>query len=270
MKTNRIVILFSLLLAACQGAAPSADEVSPEPTQITALPVASDPAPSATALPPTATPDLTAACKLPVSAATGVALGFPRLADRLPSTGTVRATVLFVDFDDAPAGLSPQDALSYISPGAEEVFTQMSTGRLDLQLEPHLTWLRLSQPSSVYGESLTTYEGHRDFIQEAVDLADAEVDFSQTDLVIVLANPSAHRVPYGPTFTGFPGAGLYADGAEILNGITSGFDLPDWGHLWLNHEMGHSLGLPDLYAYNPESNAHRFVGGWSQIGRAHV
>ena len=38
--------------------------------------------------------------------------------------------------------------------------------------------------------------------------------------------------------------------------MASGSDLSAWaawgtGSYWLNHEMGHTLGLPDLYSHNP-------------------
>src|SRR5690606_12284097 len=106
--------------------------------------------------------------------------------------------------------------------------------------------------------------------QEAVDLADAAVDFSQMDLVLVLTNPDATGIPYGRAFTGFAGHGIQADGVTIANGITSGSDLLQWGHLRLNHEMGHSLGLPDLYAYPgsaaAEADQFAFTGEFSLMG----
>ena len=52
-----------------------------------------------------------------------------------------------------------------------------------------------------------------------------------------------------------------ADGVGIPNGITSGADLVNWGFLWLNHEVGHSLGLADLYSY--ETGFAAFTGHFS-------
>lgn len=197
-------------------------------------------------------------------------LGFPIAADRLPATGSLQVSLLLADFADAPAERSPAEALAIVSPGAEEFFAGLSTGRLQVQLHPHLTWLRLSQPQAHYAAALGDFEAHLDFLQEAVDLADAAVDFSQTDLVVVLTNPEASGIPYGPALTGFADYGIQADGVTIANGITSGSDLLDWGHLWLNHEMGHSLGLPDLYAYQnaalAEADQFAFTGEFSLMG----
>ncbi|MBX3049263.1 MAG: hypothetical protein KIT46_03050 [Anaerolineales bacterium] len=197
-------------------------------------------------------------------------LGFPIAADRLPAIGPLHAAVLFADFEDAPAERSPAEALAIVSPGAEEFFAELSGGRLQVQLHPQLIWLRLSQPQAHYAAGLTSFEAHLDFLQEAVDLADAAVDFSQMDLVLVLTNPDATGIPYGPAFTGFADHGIQADGVTIANGITSGSDLLHWGHLWLNHEMGHSLGLPDLYAYPgaaaAEADQFAFTGEFSLMG----
>ena len=61
-----------------------------------------------------------------------------------------------------------------------------------------------------------------------------------------------------------------ADGKTFANGATSGADLPGWGSYWLNHEAGHMMGLPDLYAYqydpNNYSDQHRFVGDFNLMG----
>ena len=225
--------------------------------------------PTATALPPS---DLVSAdnCYLPLDGFTNVGLGVPRYEGLMPSVGTVNAAVLFVDFDDAPAtNRTPEDIFNIVSPTAPDFFSQVSYGRMTLNLQPHLTWLRLSRPSAHYGGGISTFYGHREFLQEAIDLADADVDFSTADTVVVLANPDATDIPYGPAFQStFPGDGLFADGVEIPNGVTSGADLTYWGGLWLNHELGHNMTLPDIYAYSADTweDGHRFVGPFSLMG----
>ena len=177
-------------------------------------------------------------------------LGYSRPADRLPSTGSVEAVVLFADFQDVAANQTTEEVFSIISPGGESFFNDQSYGRLQLSFRPHHEWLRLSGPSTTYKEAIKTFTGHRDFLQEAMDLADASVDFTGADAVLVVSTPNATEVGYGPAFMGGswgPDAYLSADGMAITNGVTSGADLTYWGDLWYPHEMGHSLGLPDLY-----------------------
>ena len=210
-------------------------------------------------------------CKLPTSDGRGdIASGFPRVQERMRTTGTVIAKIILVDFSDAPATKSPAEAFSMISPGPTEVFSYMSYGKLNYQMEPMLTWFRMSKPSSEY--SFSTFEGHRAYIAEAVALADPHVDFSATESIVVLANPDAKKLTFGPAFTPTGGRGFTLDGKYIANAATSGHDLNVWGSIWLNHEITHTLGIVDLYAShkeNPNDPYHaifRYTGNFSYMG----
>ncbi|HCR70158.1 MAG TPA: hypothetical protein DIW23_01840, partial [Anaerolineae bacterium] len=209
-------------------------------------------------------------CKKSPVAFTNVGLGIPNPPHKLPTIGNVKTIVLFADFNDAPASQTPEQVFSLISPNAEKFFNDISYGRMNYVLEPYFTWLRLSQPSTYYGEGIRTYDGHLQFLQEAVTLADANVDFSTANSVLVLVPTDAYAVPYGPAFGANPSFGYSADGKTFENGVTSGADLTGWGFLWLNHETGHIMGLPDLYAYQYDSanydDQHRFVGGFGLMG----
>lgn len=256
------------------------DDIVEQPTEGTAvLPTATAATPT---LVPTPAPTLTtiaaptvpagpvAPCKLPAAAFSNVGLSVPRQPGFTPSTGTVNAVVLFTDFEDAPARETPEETFARVSPGAPDFFRQVSYGRMTLELNPHLMWLRLGLPSTHYGEAIRSGDGHRDFIQEAVKLADDAVDFSSADLVIVLANPDATAIPYGPAFGAAEGfKGIEADGVSIPSGVTSGADLKHWDYLWLNHEMGHTMTLPDLYPFEHDgssADSHRFVGTFGLMG----
>lgn len=264
-----VILSVTFLLGACQGNAPAAastPQASDTPVPVV-IPSTAFNSPQPTPVPPRNP------CKLPEAVFRGdVGLGFPRYKSRMQSIGTVRATVLFVDFSDAQAEASPQDVYSMISPGASDFFRAVSYGRMIFELEPHLVWLRMSRPSTDYGLSNFTYSRQVAYIQEAVDLADAEVDFSGVQAVYVMANPLAKVVTFGPPLTGSPdfGSGVTADGNTLYNGATSGADLPEWKFLWLNHEVGHTMGLVDLYGFyydvNNYNDQHRFVGNFSLMG----
>jgi M6 family metalloprotease-like protein len=206
--------------------------------------------------------DPLAECRLPARFG-GIGLGLPRDANRQKASGDVRVAVIFVDFSDAVATRTPQNVFAILSPTAENYFRAVSYGRMNLILEPSFTWRRMSAATTQYGWSSLSHINHRIYIQEAVDLA-AAVDFSNSDAITVISNPDAGALFNGPTFIGSPSSGITADGKLFMNATTSGRDLLGWGGYWLNHEMGHSMGLTDLYAYS--GAGHRFVGGYSLMG----
>jgi M6 family metalloprotease-like protein len=206
--------------------------------------------------------DPLAACRLPARFG-GVGLGLPRNADRQKAIGDVRVAVIFVDFPDAVATRTPQSVFAILSPTAENYFRAVSYGRMNLILEPSFVWRRMSGATTQYGWSALSHINHRIYIQEAVDLA-ASVNFANSDAITVISNPDAGALNNGPTFIGSPSSGITADGKLFMNATTSGRDLLGWGGFWLNHEMGHSMGLADLYAYS--GAGHRFVGGFSLMG----
>jgi M6 family metalloprotease-like protein len=212
-------------------------------------------------------------CKLPVADGRGdVSIGgWPRIDERLKSTGDVTATVVMVDFPDAPASMTPTDAFARISPSAD-VFKEMSYGKLNYTFKPQLKWYRMSKNSNDYVAGGWTFLKHRDYITEAAKLADADIDFSKTDSLIILANPDARGMGYsGPAFSAIRKNGITLDGKYISNGATSAYDLNNWKSIWLNHEVTHTLGLVDLYAATQSNPANRydqfrFTGEFSYMG----
>jgi len=211
-------------------------------------------------------PDEVINCKLPRVVEGPIALGFPKVEGLAPSVGKLNMTVLFVDFDDVPAIQSTDSIFSIINPIAPDFYKEISYGHLEVKLKPHFEWLRLSKPSVHYGEAIREFLPHREFIQEAIDLAGDRVDFSQTDVVLVMANPKAEAIAFGPVFKSIePEYHLKTAEESIAVGITSGYDLNYWGGLWLAHETGHTFGLPDLYDFEGE-NQLKSVGTFGIMG----
>jgi len=235
--------------------------------------VATVPATGGTTTAPALSNTPTAACKLPVADGRGdVSIGgWPRIAERSKTTGTVNATVIMVDFSDAPATMTPQAAFAKIS-GATATFSEVSYGQLNYAFNPQYKWYRMSKPSTQYAPLNQSFSAHRAYIAEAAALADSEVDFSTTDNIVILANPDARGLGMaGPAFAAIRGNGLTLDGKYISNGTTSAYDLNYWKSIWLNHEITHAMGLVDVYAATRENAAnsydgHRYVGEFSYMG----
>jgi M6 family metalloprotease-like protein len=194
-----------------------------------------------------------------------VAIGFPRISNRANVNGILNVTVLFVDFIDAPAYMSPNEAFQIVSPGSEDFYKAVSYGKLNMKLLPYFKWLRMCKRSHEYSMSPSiSFNAHKAYISEAVNLAANSVDFSTSEIIVVITNPSATSIAYGPAFCPNSGYGINVKGKIFENAVSSGRDLQYWKSFWLNHEMGHTFGLPDLYAFS--GNQFRYTGDWSLMG----
>lgn len=189
--------------------------------------------------------------------------------------GALKAAMLFVDFPDASATETAQSVYDLIGPGAENYYGQQSYGRMSLRITPILKWYRMSKPSGDYGfgRGGLTFVQQLAYMQEAVNLADADVDFSDYQLVYVVSTKNATAINYSPAFdpNRDAAAALKADGNKIFGGATIGNDIyasARWAWHVLAHETGHAFGMPDYYdipGFDPRNYQQQFhyAGGWS-------
>jgi M6 family metalloprotease-like protein len=185
-------------------------------------------------------------------------------ARNIRSRGTFRAAVIFVDFSDAPGSEDPARIVSdWIKPGITWLRTS-SYGRFRILPQAASAWVRMPHPAASYGYA-STYDTHHQYIADAIAAADPTFDFSQTDIVFVVAAKTNRTViSNSPTFRAVSGE-LAADGRQLGPAVTFGFDAYSYGRTILPHETGHLLGLPDLYAFTG-TDIHRFVGSWDLMG----
>lgn len=180
------------------------------------------------------------------------------------TTGSVYFSIIFVDFVDAPATYTPAQFMAMLAP-APSYYESLSYGAMTPIFTPLLRTLHMSKPSTAY--SFASFEAQRAYMIEAAGLAvSAGWNFSTYDSIVVMATPAA--LPYGPAFCALPGQGFTVSGRVFENGATSGADFPGWGSRWANHELGHTMGLVDLYAFDVNASApeFRFTGDWSLMG----
>jgi M6 family metalloprotease-like protein len=179
--------------------------------------------------------------------------------------GAVKAVMLFVDFPDAVAAGSTADYYDQLA-GSVGWFDEVSYGRVSLQIMPVDQWFRMPQASTAYQwPTNLTFDTQKAYIADAVQTADAQVDFGAYDIVYIVPTTTADAISFSPTFISSAGGGVAADGGEIRAAVTFGQDLWDWGFEVLNHETGHIFSLPDLYGFTG-SDVHRYVGGWDLMG----
>jgi len=210
-------------------------------------------------------------CKLPIADGRGdVSIGgWPRIDQRMRATGTITSQVIMVDFPDAPAKITPEQAFEKLK-GVTEVFKEMSYGKFNYFMQPTYKWYRMSKPATEYDPLGPTFEKHHAYLSEALQLADPDVDFSKSESFIVLTDPNNVPFAAGPAFASISDP-ITLDNTDFYNGTGSAADLATWGFMWANHELSHTLGLVDLYAFESDDaknnfDLFRYTGQFSYMG----
>jgi len=210
-------------------------------------------------------------CKLPIADGRGdVSIGgWPRIDQRMRATGTITSQVIMVDFPDAPAKITPEQAFEKLK-GVTEVFKEMSYGKFNYFMQPTYKWYRMSKPATEYDPLGPTFEKHHAYLSEALQLADPDVDFSKSESFIVLTDPNNVPFAAGPAFASISDP-ITLDNTDFYNGTGSAADLATWGFMWANHELSHTLGLVDLYAFESDDAKNnfdllRYTGQFSYMG----
>ncbi len=190
-------------------------------------------------------------------------------------TGTKHALCLMISFSDM-AGTMPashyNDLLFSVGTygvGAgsmHDFYNKASHGQLDFQGTVPNAWLTSAHTHDYWGDNaggLGTYPVNaQGLVEEAIALADPQIDFSQYDdngdgvvdhFMVVHAGP-------GRETTG-DNNDIHSHSWSVVNGATNDgvrvgayIIQPEDGQVGVfSHEMGHQLGLPDLYDYGYDS-----------------
>ena len=191
-----------------------------------------------------------------------------------PASGHYRSVMLFVDFPDFPSnGESTQTIYSQIGASLTTTYSELSYGKLHLQVDARHEWYRMPQASTYYGFDRNNFSKDKfdEFMQHAIDLADPDLDFSGTYIVYVVASKGAQVD--GVAWMSPAAEAITADGQMIQLGAAIGRRGPNdftlgegFGNPVIVHETAHLFGLPDLYNNTPPF--HTYAGTWDFMGQA--
>jgi len=184
----------------------------------------------------------------------------------MSATGQARAVVIAVDFSDLPHSADAK-SLGDAAMAKLGYFGEASYGRFAVSATVLGAWYRMPHPASAYGSWFDPLGGARDIVADATAAADPDVDFSQYQFVYLLM--PGFPQSGNPAWSVFPGHGVERDGAELRHAtfLSEAFAQPDVA--WIaNHELTHSLGLPDVY-YETDTTTHTAafdaVGMWDPM-----
>jgi M6 family metalloprotease-like protein len=151
---------------------------------------------------------------------------------------------------------------------------EVSYGRYQVVFDAPARWTRMPAPAASYDVKRgLDFDTHRRYLAAAVAAADPDVDFSRTQLLVVISPPQA-GIAESPAFIASAGWGIVADGNEMRFGTNLGDatrtrpEIPTWAVGMFVHEIGHTMGLPDLYGISTTGDIHRGVGQWDVMGYA--
>ncbi|KAI0603540.1 M6 metalloprotease [Biscogniauxia sp. FL1348] len=226
---------------------------------------------SAARLPARQTDDVSA-CKLVSNPDIDLSAGFGLASDCVPSVGTLTASMIFVDFPDAPATEdSPASLHDFFLPAAADWYATLSYGALSLNVTADTTrFYRMPAAATSYNwDRGLTAEAHEKYILDAV-AAYGGSGPPAADVLYVVPTANAQAISFSPTYMGEVRArGGDGDGeAPVVakKAVTFGYDAYEaWGSLVLNHETGHTMCLPDYYPADGRATG-LFVGGWDLMG----
>ncbi|KAI1084695.1 M6 metalloprotease [Whalleya microplaca] len=204
------------------------------------------------------------ACKLTASQDIYLSAGFGYELNCAPTTGTLRAFMFFVDFDDQGAIETPQSLHDFFLPAAAEWYATSSYGALTLNVTADTScfYLMPSRADSYGWERGLTSETHQKYIQDALDAYGQAIP--PTDVLYIVPMANATAISFSPTFMGDveTRAGVYVAKKSVTFGLDA---YTAWQYLVLNHETGHTMCLPDYYPFNGSATG-LFIGGWDLMG----
>ena len=180
-----------------------------------------------------------------------VTAGFPLPSTAVTSIGTIRVAVLFVDFSDAVANHSTEHEADLGLPGVEEYFRRASYGKLHLEFGVLHRWIRVGDSYGQYLDEnpFDSVVPEKNIVDEAVQLADDDFDFTGYQYVMVVA-PSSHfwsGIAFGETQTD---EGPIIRSAAINTRRLQEEGVPFNWSINAAHELAHGLGLLDMYPYD--------------------
>jgi M6 family metalloprotease-like protein len=212
-----------------------------------------------------------------------------------PAHRDLKMLVLFVQFPNRLATSSPagwqtmQPYMDFLQP-ASAFWNTASYGQLNVRFDSpqasgNLGWITMDKNANLYtwdAQTHNMFAYSREAFQKAYDQYGIKAD--DYDEVLIMPARGTSGLANGPgninrdptdgeqTNTN-QAAYVDHDGKThyVSTVITAGNDMFSWGYRWINHEFGHTVGLPDLYSYystigGTRVNQFFWVGGWNIMG----
>jgi M6 family metalloprotease-like protein len=193
-------------------------------------------------------------CKLAKVTQEPLSAGFPRFPELIPSTGKIRNLLLFVDFPDNPSkSFNKKFGDNYFTT-AKKFLEDISYGKMKPELTVSNKVYRINKNSASYKMFVDGQGDAVGLVQDALNAADNDIDFSNFDLVTLAPPVNTTNIKTSGALTG--GADLFKTDEKNFPGAIfigknklSDFTKPGFGWSFYAHELGHVLGITHPFKY---------------------
>jgi M6 family metalloprotease-like protein len=165
----------------------------------------------------------------------------------LKPQGKIKTLIIPIDFPDAPHVTSLESIIDFGKKVSQE-FTRLSNSIMNIEISTTSDWIRMPREGKYYLTANWTQK-----INDALDAANPEIDFSKYDLVLIKVDEKSSPIDSAgalPMWTEHLG-----DGIKVLRGAFLGNDYWTRNGMGIQvavHEIGHVFGLADLYQRNSD------------------
>lgn len=193
-------------------------------------------------------------CKLGKVVQQPLSAGFPREISLIPSTGQVRNLFLFVDFPDNPSKSRSEKFADQYFMTAKKFLENISYGKMSPELTVSSKVFRIKKNSASYKMFADGQGDFRGLVQDALNAADTEIDFSKFNLVTVVPPSNTKQIKTSGAITGgsehLKTKERNFSSAIVIGGDKlSNFNEPGFGWSFYAHEFGHVLGIAHPFKY---------------------
>jgi M6 family metalloprotease-like protein len=178
------------------------------------------------------------------------------------------AVMVFLSFPGSDPVVSPEVLAADYFPSTTRFFQRASYGTFTLRAHPRQQWTRMPHSAAWYGIQRDWGSERRGaYLRDAIEAADEEIDFSEYDIVYLVADPDAPGVDSDATKVVNFDRPLRADGTDIRRVVTVFEEHPPDRNV-LAHETGHVFDLADLYHRPADGKGDwdTYVGDWDVMG----